>query len=57
MSSIENFNKTLEQLLNTIIENYPSQKQAIESCYNFPITNTNDTYIKSFVENPYSEYN
>ena len=51
MSSIENFNKTLEQLLTTIIENYPSQSKSIKSYYNFPIDSNNNIYIRNFTKN------
>ena len=51
MSSVENFNKTLEQLLTTVLENYPEQNNSIRKHYNLPIDLTNDTYIRNFTQN------
>ena len=51
MSSVENFNKTLEQLLTTVLENYPEQNNSIRKHYNLPIDLTNDTYIRNFIQN------
>lgn len=49
MSSLDNFNNNLEQLLNTIILNYPDQKQSIEEYYILPLDG--NKYLNMFYEN------
>jgi len=46
--SLDNFNKNLEDFLNTIVTNYPEQKEQIDTVYTFPLKGT--TYVDDFIK-------
>lgn len=48
-TSIDKFNKNLEQFLSIVIKNYPDQKNSIESHYKFPLNGNN--YIDEYIKN------
>ena len=49
MTYLDNFNKTLQELLVSIYEVYPDLKDIIMTHYHFPLNG--DTYLNTFLEN------